>query len=238
MSADRIPLLLVPGLLCSTRLWEAQVDGLADIALPIVTQAQSEHDSLPAIATAILATAPHRFALAGLSFGGYVAMELLRQAPERVLGVALLDTSAKPDTPERIAARRDLIALAEKGRFLGVTDRLLPMLVHPDRLADAALVAAVKQMAADVGKDGFLRQQAAIMARPDSRPSLRRIGCPALLLCGREDLLTPPAEHEEMHGLIAGSRLVVLERCGHLSSMEAPEAVNAALRDWLGRLRP
>lgn len=230
---QKTPLILVPGLLCTELLWRCQLDGLADLADMAVSTAQREHDSLPRIAEAILASAPPRFALAGLSFGGYVCFEILRQAPERVERLALLDTSARPDTEEQLERRRALLKLAQSGRFLGVTDRLLPLLIAGARLGDATLVADVKTMAQEVGRDGFLMQQKAIMARPDSRPTLARIACPTLVLCGREDALTPLDRHEEMAAGIAGSSLVVVDDCGHLSTMEKPEEVNAALRAWL-----
>lgn len=230
---ERTPLLLVPGLLCTDLLWRRQLADLADLAEMTVATAQREHDALPRIAEAVLASAPPRFALAGLSFGGYVCLEIMRQAPERVLRLALLDTSARPDTEEQLARRAALIKLAQSGRFLGVTDRLLPLLIAAARLTDGALVAEVKRMAQDVGRDAFLMQQKAIMARPDSRPTLGRIRCPTLVLCGREDALTPLAWHEEIAAGIAGSKLVVVEDCGHLSTMERPDEVNAALRQWL-----
>lgn len=157
----------------------------------------------------------------------------MRRAPERVTRLALLDTSARPDTDEQRARRRGLIELAEKGEFKGVTPRLLPLLIHPDRLGDEALKATVMGMAERVGKEAFLRQQKAIMGRPDSRPDLARIKCPALVLVGRQDALTPVAVHEEMAAGIPGARLVIVEDCGHLSTLEKPEAVNAALEDWL-----
>lgn len=231
--SQRTPLLLVPGLLCTELLWRAQVEALADVADPMVTVAQREHEDVGAIAEAILASAPPRFALAGLSFGGYVCFEIMRRAPERVLRLALLDTSARADEPEQTERRKALIALAQSGRFLGVTDRLLPLLIAGARLKDAALVADVKRMAQDVGRDAFLKQQKAIMARPDSRPTLAAIACPTLVLCGREDRLTPLERHEEMAAGIKGARLVVIDDCGHLSTMEKPAEVNAAMRAWL-----
>jgi pimeloyl-ACP methyl ester carboxylesterase len=230
---DKTPLILVPGLLCTDLLWRAQLDALADLARMTVTTAQREHDALGAIAEAILAEAPPRFALAGLSFGGYVCFEIMRRAPERVERRALLDTSARADAEEQKARRRALIELAQTGRFLGVTDRLLPLLIAAARLADSALVADVKRMAQDVGRDAFLKQQKAIIGRPDSLPTLARIACPTLVLCGREDQLTPLERHQEIAAGIAGSKLVVIEACGHLSTMEKPAEVNAALRAWL-----
>jgi pimeloyl-ACP methyl ester carboxylesterase len=147
--------------------------------------------------------------------------------------LALLDTGARADSPEQTARRRGLIELAEKGDFKGVTPRLLPLFLHPDRLKDAELTGRVTAMAHRVGKDAFLRQQKAIMGRIDSRPYLARIACPTLLLCGRQDQLTPPALLEEMAAPIPGALLEVIEDCGHLSTMERPDAVDAALRIWL-----
>lgn len=226
-------LILVPGLLCTEALFAPQVSALADLADIRVTRAQREADTLGAIAEAILAEAPERFALAGLSFGGYVTFELLRRAPERITRVCLMDTTARSDTPERAALRRQFLEQARAGRFLGVTDRLLPNLIHPDRLQDARLTGIVKQMALDVGPEAFERQQTAILARPDSRPDLSAIAVPSLVLCGRQDVMTPLEAHEEMAAGIEGARLAVIEDCGHLSTIERPEAVNAELRAWL-----
>lgn len=230
--AEKIPLVLLPGLLCDRALWRAQTEGLADVAEPWVADLTRD-DSMVAMARRVLDAAPPRFALAGLSMGGYVAQQVVREAPERVTRLALLDTSARTDTPEQRQRRLDLIALAERGEFKGVSDRLLPVFVHPDRLGDAALTGAIKEMTQRVGKDAFLRQQKAIMGRIDSRPSLPRIACPTLVLVGREDVLTPPERHEEIAGLIPGARLETIEHCGHMSTMERPDAVNAALRRWL-----
>ena len=229
----KIPLVLVPGLLCSADLWQAQVGALGDLAEPQVTEEHARHDTMAGIATAILADAPTKFALAGLSLGGRVALEIMRQAPDRVLRLALIDTDARADTPEQVERRQALMKLARLGRFKGVTPRLLPLLIHHDRLDDAPLVERIMQMAEAVGRDAFFRQQSALISRIDSRPSLTAIHCPTLIVCGRQDQLTPLDRSEEMAALIAGSRLQVVEDCGHLSTMERPEAVNAAMRDWL-----
>ena len=230
--AQKTPLVLLPGLLCDAALWRGQVAGLADVAECSVADLTHD-DSLAAMARRVLQAAPPKFALAGLSMGGYCAFEVMRQAPQRVTRLALLDTSVRADTPEQISRRRGLIQLAEKGEFKGVTPRLLPLFIHPDRLNDKALTGAVTAMAQRVGRDAFLRQQKAIIARIDSRASLANIKCPTLVLCGREDQLTPLALHEEMVSLIAGARLDVIDHCGHLSTMERPEAVTAELRQWL-----
>jgi pimeloyl-ACP methyl ester carboxylesterase len=186
------------------------------------------------MARRVLAEAPPgRFALAGLSMGGYVAQAILREAPERVERVALLDTSAMADTPEQSTRRRGLIDLAEKGDFKGVTPRLLPLFVHPDRLSDKPLTDAVMAMTERVGKDAFLRQQRSIMGRPDNRPNLPKIDCPALVICGRQDQMTPLSWNEEIAGLIPGARLEIIENCGHLTTMERPWETSVAMRQWL-----
>jgi pimeloyl-ACP methyl ester carboxylesterase len=234
MAGARIPLLLLPGLLCDAALYAPQTTALADIAAPIVGDL-TRHDSIADMAAAMLAEMPEYFSLVGLSMGGYVAQEIMRRAPHRVGRLALLDTSARPDTEERHARRRGLIELVGKGHFKGVTPQLMPLLIARDRLADQPLVDTVMGMAERVGRDAFLRQQRAIMGRKDSRPDLERIACPTLVLCGRDDLLTPLPLHQEMAAAIPGAELVVVEDCGHLSTLERPEAVNAALRAWLGR---
>ncbi len=175
----KFALILLPGLLCDRALWAPQLEGLGDVADMSVADF-TQADSMAAMAETVLRTAPSRFALAGLSMGGYVAFEIMRRAPERVERLALLDTSARPDTPEQTQARRDLIALAQQGDFKGVTPRLLPRWVHPSRVHDAALVETVTAMTRRVGRDAFIRQQTAIMNRPDSRPGLAAITCPTL----------------------------------------------------------
>ncbi len=228
----KIPLILAPGLLCDRALWQAQIVALGDIA-EIAVADVTRDASLAAMARRLLAQAPPRFALAGFSMGGYCALEVMRQAPGRVARLALLDTSARADTPEQTSRRRGLIELAEKGEFKGVTPRLLPLLVHPDRLKDTILVREVMAMAERIGKDAFLRQQQAIMSRIDSRPFLAEIRCPTLVLCGRHDALTPPALAEEIGAGIPGAQLDMIDHCGHLSPMERPDAVTAELRQWL-----
>jgi pimeloyl-ACP methyl ester carboxylesterase len=227
------PLLLLPGLLCDEALWAPQRAALADAA-EISVADLTRDDSIAAMARRALDSAPPRFALAGLSMGGYVALEIVATAPERVERLALLDTSARADTEEQTRRRQGLIALAERGQFKGVTPRLLPMLIHPDRIRDEALTAIVMEMAERVGKEAFLRQQKAIMGRPDRRKLLPAIRVPTLVLCGDGDALTPIALSREIAAGIATSRLTIVPECGHLSSLERPEAVNAAMRRWLG----
>ncbi len=226
------PLLFLPGLLCDRRLYASQILALGqgrDIEVADLTH----DDGIAGMARRVLAGAPPRFALCGLSMGGYVALEIMRQAPERVTRLALLDTQARADTPEITARRRGLIELSQKGEFKGVTPRLLPLLLHPDRLKDDGLVATVMAMAEAIGQKAFLRQQQALMTRSDLRPELRKISCPTLVLCGRQDALTPLPLSEEMAAAIPDATLVVLPRCGHLSTLERPDAATAQLRIWL-----
>jgi pimeloyl-ACP methyl ester carboxylesterase len=224
-------LLLLPGLLCDAALWRAQIEGLADVARCRV--ADTTRDAgLGEMALRALADAPPRFALCGLSMGGYLALEIWRRAPERVLRLALLDTGARPDTEEQARRRRGLMALTRSGQFKGVTPRLLPSLLHPAHL-DGPLGFAVREMAERVGREAFLRQQQAILYRPDSRPTLPGIAVPTLVAVGEADVLTPPDLSEEMAAAIPGARLAVIPEAGHLPSMEQPDRTNALLREWL-----
>jgi len=225
-------LVLIPGLLCNRELWAHQIAHLAHIAQISVADVTKD-DAIAGMAQRLLAKAPDRFALAGLSMGGYVAQEVMRQAPDRVSHFALLDTSARPDTDDQRARRRGLIDLSRHGQFKGVTPRLLPLLIHPDRLDDSLLVARITAMAEDVGQAGFVRQQTAIMERIDSRPTLPQIDCPTLVVGGVDDLITPPEVIREIADLIPGAALHLLPNCGHLSTMEEPEAVTALMLDWL-----
>lgn len=232
---SRPTLILLPGMPLDAALWDHQTRHLADIAETGVPDL-SGCDSVGAMAEAVLGAAPARFALAGLSMGGYVALEILRRAPQRVDRLALLDTNARADTAEQTTNRRDAVALAQQGKHASVMRAALPRLIHPDRLTDRPLVESVLAQMERVGVEGYAREQTAIMTRPDSRPGLGGIRCPTLILCGRQDALTSPDLHEEMAAAIPGARLVLIEQCGHLSAMEQPQAVTALLRDWL--LRP
>ena len=227
-------LILLPGLLCDEALWGAQVQAFrheAEIFIPDLTG----DDSIQAMAQRVLSEAPfERFALAGLSMGGYVALEIMRQMPQRVERLALLDTRARPDSPDESERRRTLVRIARGAKALApVNKRMLPLLVHPSRLGDAALVQTIQAMADRTGIDGYVRQQEAIMSRADFRPTLGAITCPTLVLCGRQDAITQLSVHEEMAAGLKGSKLVVLEECGHLSTLEKPDEVNAALQGWL-----
>lgn len=225
-------LVLVPGLLCSAALWAPQVAALGDVADMMIAE-HMRHDTMAGIAGSVLDAAPDRFALAGLSMGGYIAYEIIRQAPERVTRLALLDTGSRADTHERKEQRLRRNALAQREGAGAVQDELMPLLIHKDRLADEELVGRIRQMAVDIGLDGLLRQHAALMGRPDNRPFLSSIRCPTLVLVGREDALTPVELSQEIAAAIPGARLEIIPHCGHLSTLEQPEAVNRALRGWL-----
>ena len=226
------PFLLLPGLLEDADVFEQPVKDLAGAARCAVADL-TRSDSIAALAADALAQAPaERFALAGHSMGGYVALEILRSAPERVERVAFLNTHARPDSAEATANRRRLMALAERD-FAAVSAELFPKLVAPAHREDAAISGKVTEMALATGKEAFLRQERAIIGRIDSRPHLPAIRCPALVVAGRLDGIMPLELLEELAGGIPGARLEVIEDCGHLSTLERPEAVTALLRDWL-----
>lgn len=227
------PLVLIPGLLCDALLWAPQIAALADVARCWVPD-HARHDNVAEIAHSVLAQAPfEQFSLAGLSMGGYVALEIMRQAPSRVQRLALLDTSPLPDTPESTKARHDLIALWASRGAEAVVTAMLPRLVRAQVRHDPLLGALVRTMALNTGYDGFVAQQTAIMQRPDSQATLARIACPTLVLCGAQDSLTPPELHDDMARQIPGAQRVLVDNAGHLSTLEQPQAVSEALRAWL-----
>jgi len=201
---------------------------------PVMIADHSRDDSVAGIARRILSAAPTRFALVGLSMGGYIAFEILRQAPERIAKVALLDTSARADAPEQTAMRRVQMALAAQGQLVEVVEQQFPRLVHRMRRADGALREVFTLMAEEVGAAGFIRQQTAISARIDSRPTLGNIRCPTLVLVGEDDELTPPERAAEIAAAIPGARLRTVPQCGHMSTLEQPDEVTRALLEWLG----
>ena len=229
---ESLPVVMVSGLLASARLYADQIPALWRFG-PVTVADHTRDDSMAAIAARILADAPPAFALVGLSMGGYISLEIMRQAPDRVLKLALLDTSARPDRPDQTERRRAQIEVAREGRLEDVADQQYPLIVDRSRRDDAALRAIVKTMALEVGAKAFNRQQTAIIGRADSRPSLPAIACPTLVLVGEGDQLVPLEHSQELADGIAGSKLVVVPVCGHLSTLEQPEAVTAALVDWI-----
>jgi pimeloyl-ACP methyl ester carboxylesterase len=234
MTARSTRLVLVPGLACTEDLFADQVTTLrGDLAISVADH--TRHDTVSGIARAVLAAAPDRFAPCGLSMGGYIAFEVMRQAPDRVERLALLDTSPLPDTPEQGERRLRLISMAQSDDFESVRCTLWPLFVHPARHDDVALKRTVFKMMDDTGPETFIRQQKAIISRSDSRPSLGMIHCPTLVLVGNEDALTPVSVALTIADGIAGSKLEIVQDCGHLSTMERPDAVTEALRAWIAR---
>ncbi len=230
-------LVLVPGLMCDAEVWTHQAAGLAALATIEVAD-HGTLDSLGKMADRILTRAPARFALAGHSMGGRIAFEVLRRAPERLTGVALMDTNYLPRSPEEgggqeAANRYALLEIARKEGIRAMAAAWIQGMVHPDRLRDTDLIHSIVEMMARKTPEVFAAQIQALLARRDATPVLPQIQCPTLVLCGRQDAWSVLARHEEMAALIPASRLVVIENCGHMSTMERPEAVTAAMRDWL-----
>ena len=227
-----MPIVLIPGLNCTAAVYSAQVPALWQFG-PVTVAHHRHGRSMAEIAARILAAAPPRFALGGFSMGGYIALEIMRQAPERVLRLALIDTSARPDAPEQTERRRQLMDIARAGGFARIADLQFPNGVHPDNVGDEALRTLHRDMALANGMAAYLDQQEAIIARPDSRPDLAAIACPTLIVVGDGDQITPPALAREMADLIDGARVVTVQKAGHMALIEQPQAVTAALVGWL-----
>ena len=229
---DTMPILLVPGLASSPRIFQPVLPALWRLG-PVTVANHIRDDNMGALARRILAEAPPRFALAGHSMGGYIAFEIMRQAGERVAKLALINTQARPDTAEATARRQGMIARAAKGEYRAALDELFPGFVHPSRQGDAALRQLVYQMGDDIGPEAFIRQQMAMIGRPDSRPTLAWIRCPTLVLTGDQDNTIPNSLSMEMASGIPGAKLVVLPNCGHLPQVEQTQATTDALTEWL-----
>ncbi len=241
MNADA--LVLAPGLMCDAAAWQAQIAAL-ESQLPIQVIDYGKLDSLPAMAAHLLQQAPPRFALAGHSMGGRVALEVMRQviqvAPERISHLALLDTGchALPDgdaAEKERAMRLGFLRLAQEKGVAAMARSWVRNMVHPDRLVDAPLIESIVTMFARKPVDVYEAQIKALLARPEAFPLLAQIRCPTLVLCGNEDSNSPPAANLEMAGAIAGDQLDIIPHCGHMAPMERPEAVNDALRTLLAR---
>jgi pimeloyl-ACP methyl ester carboxylesterase len=229
---NAMPILLVPGLVSSPRIYAPVVPALWRFG-PVTVANHIRDGHMALIARRILAEAPPRFALAGHSMGGYIAFEIMRQAPERVAKLALLNTQARPDTPEATARRRTMMARAKGGEYRAVLDELFPGFVHPSRREDASLRRLVHDMGEDIGVEAFVRQLEAIISRPDSRPALSGIKCPTLVLSGDEDNTISNALSVEMADNIHNAKLVILPNCGHLPQVEQTQATADVLVEWL-----
>ena len=229
---NTMPILLVPGLVSSPRIYAPVVPALWRFG-PVSVANHIRDDNMGAIARRILAEAPPRFALAGHSMGGYIAFEIVRQAPDRVAKLALINTQARADTPEATLRRRGMIARAQGGEYRAILDELFPGFVHPSRLGEAALRQLVHDMGDDIGVEAFVRQQTAIISRADSRPTMAWIKCPTLVLTGDADNTIPNSLSAEMAQGIPGARLTTIPDCGHLPQVEQTQACADALVEWL-----
>jgi pimeloyl-ACP methyl ester carboxylesterase len=224
-------------LICDQTVWQRQMDALSDVA-DCTCADYGALDSLPAMAEAVLRTAPERFSVAGHSMGGRVALEIYRLAPNRVARIALFDTGYLPLASgeageEETRKRGELVTLAQSQGMRAMVAQWLPPMIHPRRVDDTALVNSIIAMMSRKTPAVFAAQGHALLSRPDASSVLEQIRCPALLLCGREDGWSGPAQHAAMSEKIKGSRLVIVPDCGHMSTMEQPAAVSAAFREWL-----
>jgi pimeloyl-ACP methyl ester carboxylesterase len=232
-------LVLAPGLMCDPTVWQAQIAAF-ETQMPVQVIDYGLLDSLPAMAAHLLQQAPPRFALAGHSMGGRVALEVMRLAPERVSHLALLDTGCHA-LPKGEAAEKErymrlgFLHLAQEKGVMAMARSWLRSMVHPDRLSDAPLIDAIVSMFARRPVEVYAAQIKALLARPEAFPVLAQIRCPTLVLCGNEDTNSPPAANLEMAGAIVGDQLDIIPHCGHMAPMERPEAVNDALRNLLVR---
>ncbi len=223
------PLILLPGMMCDARLFSPQTSAIP----PAIAWDAPREETIEDMAEAVLAAAPERFALAGLSMGGIVAMEIVARAPERISRLALLDTNHRAETPDRRIARAPQIAAAMAGGLEAVmVEEMKPAYLAPDHPGAAAILALVRDMALDLGPEVFRAQSLALRDRADYTETLREVCVPTLVLVGAHDRLCPVARHEAMRDLVPGARLVVVEGAGHLTTLEAPDAVTTALRHW------
>ena len=225
-------LLLIPSQLCTAEVWQHQIGTLSeDVNISVADHTQAP--SMAGIADHILKTAPDSFALAAHGMGGFVAFEMWRQAPQRIQRMALFDTLATADTPSQITRRRGYATLVRAGKFDQVVEERIPILLHPERQDNESLLKIARDMASQTGPAAFLRQQDAIISRPDSRPTLATITCPTLVAIGRQDAITALKDAETIAKDIPNAQLNIIEECGHLSLLEQPEAVTKLLRRWL-----
>jgi len=234
--AQSLPVVLVPGLIGSPRLYAAQLPAMWSLG-PVTVADHTRADSVPEIARGILAAAPPNFALAGHSLGGYIAFEMMRQAPDRVVALALLDTSARADVPEQSQKRRDQIEMARTGPFAALAALQFPAFVHPSRAKDKTLRDYMRAMAEENDAQVFIRQQTAMIGRPDSRATLAEIRCPTVVVVGEADAATPPERAQEIAAGIEGSRLVTIKGAGHMTPVEKPEVVAQVLAEHFGAAR-
>ena len=231
-------LVLIPGLACDDAMWRHQLDALPAHHQTRVTDVHMRHGTIQAMAQALLDEQPGDLILCGASMGGIVAMEAIRQAPQRIKGLALLGTNARPESDDVRKLRELAVTLFESGRAAEVLRANVPLAFHASRSSDAALVRTYLDFVLRAGVRQLVDQNRAIMARPDARVHLPSITCPVLVVCGDSDQLTPPECSQEIATLVPRARLVLLPECGHMLTMERPNEVNAALLAWLQQFAP
>jgi pimeloyl-ACP methyl ester carboxylesterase len=228
-----VELILLPGLLCDATVWAPQKDALAGEFRITAWRHFYGHSSLGSMAEQVLTEAPARFALAGHSMGGRVALEIMRIAPERVRRLALFDTTATAATPDEPGKRQEMVDLARNLGMAAIANRWLPMIVHPRRLGERAFMDGLTAMICRANPDVYAGQVKALLNRPDYRPLLSKISCPTMVACGRDDLWSPIARHEEIAAAIPGAYLRIIDDCAHMATVETPAEVLHLLHEWL-----
>ena len=231
-----VRLVLLPGLACDARLWRDQLPVLPAALETKVSDAATRYGTIPSMAAAVLRENAGLLILCGASMGGMIAMEAARQAPERVVGLALLGTNAQPESAETYALREAAIELFERGDVRDVIEPNIVFAFHRAQATDRELTQRYLQIVLDAGAVQLIRQNRAVMQRPDARTHLPSLRCPVLVMCGDSDTLTPPACSREIAALVPQAEMVWVPQCGHMLTMEKPALVNAALVDWLERV--
>lgn len=231
-------LVLIPGLACDERLWQAQIPALPKVLDAHVSLTQTRCGTIESMASALLRENEGLLILCGASMGGMVAMEAARQAPERIAGLVLLGTTAQPEQPDTFELRRAAIELFERGDVRDVIEPNVAFAFHPAQAADLSLVDRYLDIVLGAGAVQLIRQNRAVMHRPDARAHLPALRCPVLVICGDTDRLTPPACSREIASLVPHAELVWVPQCGHMLTMEKPDVVNAVLNAWLARFLP
>lgn len=232
-SSKKKHVVLIPGLLCDQDLWHYQIPVLERAGYEVHVADITKSETITQLAQDVLQNAPDQFVLIGLSMGGYVSLEIMRQAPERVQKLVITNSSPRQDSEQTKRRRRGLIQMASIGKFKGVTPKLLPLLIHETRLDEEEITTRIMNMAERVGRDAFERQQKAILSRKDSVPYLSDISCDTLLVGGDDDQITPPDHIEEMAEKIKGAECHIFDVCGHLAPLEYPDKFNKILMDFL-----
>jgi pimeloyl-ACP methyl ester carboxylesterase len=228
-------LVFLPGLAADEQMWHSQCEALADWQ-PAVADVHTHHATLPEMASALLTQFEGDLVLCGASMGGMLAMEAARQAPERIAGLALLGTSARPESQDMRQVREAAIELFAQGMVREVIEPNVAFAFHPSRAKEGLLIGSYLEFVLRAGADQLIRQNRAVIVRPDARMHLPQLRCPTLVMCGDSDQLTPKECAEEIAALIPDAHLVIVPECGHMLTMERPEFVNSSLRSWLATL--